>query len=237
MLWARRREVVLERSCASSRCRGAMPSAAGECGRLCPQDASTRGSWRGRCGRCLLGAAAAAALVKKQRTRSVAKRASHVSSVNRASVVVAPGSFSYVKATYVRGQRLSERLLRSAAGASRSCTLDAFLAPQARRLVSLLHPGRVCAAGSCRSCISDALAPQARLDPAFRTLCRRLVSFEFRAFLSTSFVSSDTAKLVRGAAAAEDAGVADGSGSLTPPSRAAPALPAAPMRRLGAPSL
>ena len=34
-----------------------------------------------------------------------------------------------------------------------------------RRLVSILHPGRLCAAGSSRSSTPDALAPQARLDP------------------------------------------------------------------------
>ena len=34
-----------------------------------------------------------------------------------------------------------------------------------RRLVSILHPGRPCAAGSSRSSTPDALAPQARLDP------------------------------------------------------------------------
>ena len=34
-----------------------------------------------------------------------------------------------------------------------------------RRLVSGLHPGRLCAAGSSRSSTPDALAPQARLDP------------------------------------------------------------------------
>ena len=34
-----------------------------------------------------------------------------------------------------------------------------------RRLVSILHPGRFCAAGSSRSSTPDALAPQARLDP------------------------------------------------------------------------
>ena len=46
-----------------------------------------------------------------------------------------------------------------------------------RRLVSGLHPGRLCAAGSSRSSTPDALAPQARLDPPPRTrLRRRLVS-------------------------------------------------------------
>ena len=46
-----------------------------------------------------------------------------------------------------------------------------------RRLVSILHPGRLCAAGSSRSYTPDALAPQARLDPTPRTpLRRRLVS-------------------------------------------------------------
>ena len=46
-----------------------------------------------------------------------------------------------------------------------------------RRLVSILHPGRLCAAGSSRSSTPDALAPQARLDPPPRTrLRRRLVS-------------------------------------------------------------
>ena len=34
-----------------------------------------------------------------------------------------------------------------------------------RRLVSILHPGRPCAAGSSRSSTPDAFAPQARLDP------------------------------------------------------------------------
>merc|ERR1711951_255769 len=46
-----------------------------------------------------------------------------------------------------------------------------------RRLVSILHPRRLCAAGSSRSSTPDALAPQARLDPPPRTaLRRRLVS-------------------------------------------------------------